>query len=136
MTYEENDKKDDEHARKAEEQDDKEDARKAMEHEEEDKALKADEEKEKKVDEIAKLKAEIDDLKKDQESAKREAKAKPIVDKIVTAKVKLNLIKDSDVDKEFESLITLPYDQLVSIGSQYANVNVNSTYSVLSIKQA
>jgi len=131
-------KQEEEKARKAQEEEDKkkEEARKADEHDKEEEARKADEEKEKKVDEIAKLKAEIDDLKEDQEKAKKEAKAKPIVDKIVTAKVKLNLIKDSEIEKEFDSLITLPYDQLENIASQYSNVRADSPYTVLSYNQA
>ncbi|MCH7950706.1 MAG: hypothetical protein IH875_09565, partial [Candidatus Dadabacteria bacterium] len=47
-------------------------------------------------DDIAKLKAELHELKKEIEDSSREAIAKPIVDKIVTAKVKLNLIKESE----------------------------------------
>ena len=131
-------KQEEEKARKAEDEEkEKEEARRADEHDKEDEARKADDEdKEKKVDEIAKLKAELEDLKEDQEKAKKEAKAKPVVDKIVTAKVRLNLIKESETEKEFDSLVTLPLNQLEAIASQYSNIKADTPYSVLNYNQA
>ena len=131
-------KQEEEKARKAEDEEkEKEEARKAEEHDKEDEARKADDEdKEKKVDEIAKLKAELEDLKEDQEKAKKEAKAKPVVDKIVTAKVRLNLIKESETEKEFDSLVTLPLKELEAIASQYSNIKADTPYSVLNYNQA
>ena len=130
-------KQEEEKARKAEDEEkEKEEARKAEEHKEEEARKADDEDKEKKVDEIAKLKAELEDLKENQEKAKKEAKAKPIVDKIVTAKVRLNLIKESETEKEFDNLITIPLPQLENIASQYDNVKADTPYSVLNYNQA
>ena len=70
-------------------------------------------------------------MKEDSKKAKADAKAKPIVDSIVSAKLRLNLIKESETDKEFESLVTLPIEQLQSIASQYKNVGKQTPYSVL-----
>ena len=126
-------KQEEDKARKAEDEEKREEARKAEDDKEKEEARKADEDQEKKVDEIAKLKAEIDELKDDSKKAKAEAIAKPIVDKIVSAKLKLNLIKDSETEKEFELLVTLPIDQLTSIASQYSNVRKDTPYSVLTL---
>ena len=130
-------KQEEEKARKAEDEEkEKEEARRAEEGKEDEARKADDEDKEKKVDEIAKLKAELDDLKEDQEKAKKEAKAKPIVDKIVTAKVRLNLIKESETEKEFDNLITIPLPELENIASQYSNIKADTPYSVLNYNQA
>ena len=128
-----------EKARKAQDEEDekKEEARKAQEDEEkkEEEARKAqDEDKEKKVDDIAKLKAQVDKFEKQLEENKKEASVKPVVDKIVSAKVKLNHIKESETTKEFEALIKLPAETLSQIAKQYESFNTSDRpYSVLTL---
>jgi len=141
MTAQEDEEKEkEEKARKAQEDEEKkkeEEARKAQEEEEkkkEEEDKQGQDEEEEKKDDIAKLKAELHKLKEEIENSTREAKAKPIVDKIVTAKVRLNLIKESESQKEFDSLISLPTEQLNTIASQYAQVsNTERPYSVLTL---
>ena len=137
MTAQDEEKEKEEKARKAQEDEEKEEeARKAQEEEEKKKEEESkraqDEDKDK--DEVAKLRAELHDLKEEIKDSTREAKAKPIVDKIVTAKVKLNQIKESESQKEFDSLIGLPIEQLNTLASQYAQVGTaERPYSVLTL---
>jgi len=142
MTAQEDEEKEkEEKAKKAQEDEEEkkkeEEARKAQEEEEkkkEEESKRGQNDEEEKVDDIAKLKAELHELKKEIEDSTREAKAKPIVDKIVTAKVRLNLIKESESQKEYDSLISLPTAQLNTIASQYAQVsNAERPYSVLTL---
>jgi len=140
MTAQEDEEKEkEEKAKKAqeEEKEKEEEARKAQEEEEkkkEEEAKRGQNEEEEKKDDIAKLKAELHEIKKEMEDSVRKATAKPIVDKIVTAKVKLNLIKESESQKEYDSLISLPTEQLNTIASQYAQVsNAERPYSVLTL---
>ncbi len=137
MTAQEDEKEKEEKARKAQEDEEKEEeARKAQEEEKkkDEEAKKAQEDEDKDKDEVAKLRAELHDLKEEIKDSTREAKAKPIVDKIVTAKVKLNQIKESESQKEFDSLIGLPIEQLNTLASQYAQVSTaERPYSVLTL---
>ena len=138
MTAQEDEKEEEEKARKAQEdeKEKEEKARKAQEEEEKKKEEEAkhaqDEDRDK--DEVAKLRAELHDLKEKVNDSARIAKAKPIVDKIVTAKVKLNLIKESESQKEFDSLIGLSEPELNTLASQYAQVSTaERPYSVLTL---
>ena len=145
MTAQDDEKEKEEKARKAQEEEKKkeDEARKAQDEEEkkkeEEARLAQDEDKEKKVDDIAKLKADVHKLEEkleEREKASKEAIAKPIVDKIVSAKIRLSQIKESESVKETENLIGMPIETLKQIASEYERFGSERPYSVLNYNQA
>ena len=126
--------------RREEESEDEDEEKKedALEDKDEDKKDEEaeDEDEEKKDDErdavIKAIRAELTKLK----AKFNKAELKPIVDRIVTAKIRLNEIKESESDKEAKSLYELPIRQLNQLSKTYKQFGRERPYSVLQYGEA